>query len=135
MGELLIVMERKYIDIDNQKWGIILIYGFDDNDYDEMSEIMASFGMNERNINKSLHILSTYNSGMAISNSAIRMSAVFIGKASSRAQFWSTINHELLHIEQAILDYYGVDWDGEPPAYLAGYLLQRVVEEIAVPCY
>ena len=128
-------MTTKYIDVDNGKWGIIVIYHFNILDFDELAAIMESFGMSERNINKSMKILSTYNSGMTISNDGIRMSAVFIGPPSSNSQFWNTVNHELLHVEQAILDYYGEDWDGEPPAYLAGYLLKRVVEEISEPCF
>ena len=127
-------MVTKYIDIDG-KWGILLNYNFDMLDWDDISALLHSFGMNDRNINKSLNILSQYNTGMSISNDGLRMTSIYIGKPTSNAQFWDTVNHELLHAEQAILNYYGVDWDGEPPAYLAGYLLRRVVEEIAEPCY
>lgn len=72
---------------------------------------------------------------MCVSRDDVRMSAIFIGESTSTSQFWSTVNHELFHVEQAILDYYGTEWDGEPAAYLSGYLLQKVVEEIAEPCY
>lgn len=127
-------MTTNYIDVDG-KWGIVIIRDFDRYDNEDLAAIMKSFGVGERNINKSLQILSTYNSGMAVSNSGLRMSAIFIGKPYSVSEFWSTVNHELYHVEQAILEYYGESWDGEPPAYLAGYLLKRVVEEIAEPCY
>lgn len=129
-------MVTRYIDVGDGKWGIILVYGFDVyGERDELSAVMRSFGLPPRNVRKSLRVLSEYDTGMAVSRDDVRMSVVFIGEATSDSQFWSTVNHELLHVEQAILDYYGVDWDGEPPAYLAGYLLQRVVEEIARPCY
>lgn len=127
-------MITNYIDVDG-KWGIVIIRDFDIYDNEDLAAIMKSFGIGERKINKSLQILSTYNSGMAVSNSGLRMSAIFIGKPYSASEFWSTVNHELYHVEQAILEYYGENWDGEPPAYLAGYLLKRVVEEIAEPCY
>lgn len=127
-------MQTKYIDVDEGKWGIIVIYDFDVMDWDEMAAIMESFGMRERNIGRSIRILSTFNSGMTISKPSLRMSALFIGDATSNAQWWDTISHELVHVEQAILEYYGEDWQGEPPAYLSGYLLRRVVEEIAEPC-
>lgn len=127
-------MTTKYIDVDD-KWGIILIYDFDvDYDFDEIYAIMQSFGLNDKNIRKSLDILDTYNSGMCVSKYDLKMSVVFIGKTTSKSEFWDTISHELFHVEQAILEYYGTDWDGEPAAYLAGYLLKRVVEEIAIPC-
>ena len=128
-------MVTRYIDID-KKWGVILVYDFDvDYEYDDLSAIMRTFGLNIRNTNKALRVLATYNSGMAISRDDIRMSVIFIGHTTSKSEFWSTISHELYHVNNAIIDYYGEDWDGEPPAYLSGYLMRRVVEEIALPCY
>ena len=128
-------MVVRHIDIDNGKWGILFVCDFDLMDWDRLSAIMQTFGLSERNINKSLKILSSYNSGMCVSRDDVRMSAIFIGKPTSTSQFWSTVNHELFHVEQSILDYYGTSWDGEPAAYLSGYLLQKVVAEIAEPCY
>ena len=129
-------MRTNYIDVGDDKWGIVFVYDFDtDAEYDELSAIMRSFGLSERNINRSMQILSTFNSGMTISVPDLRMSVIFIGNATSNSQWWSTVSHELLHAEQAILDYYDISWDGEPPAYTIGYLLQRAVEEFAEPCY
>ena len=126
-------MITKYIDIDG-KWGVLINYAFDEFDMDDIAAVLYSFGLSEKDIDKSLNILSECNTGMAISSPNLKMTSIYIGKTSSVSQFWSTVNHELYHTEQAILDYYGEDWHGEPPAYLAGYLLQRVVEEVAEPC-
>lgn len=126
-------MVTKYIDIDG-KWGVLLNFDFDKYDMEDIAAVLYSFGLSESDIDKSLDILSECNTGMAISSPSLRMTSIYIGKPTSASQFWSTVNHELLHTEQAILDYYGEDWHGEPPAYLAGYLLQRVVEEVAEPC-
>ena len=127
-------MTTKYIDVDDGKWGIIVLFDFNEDDNDDMSAIMRSFGMREKNVKRALHILSCYDTGMTVSQDDLRMSALFIGKASSRSQWWNTLNHELLHVGTAIIDYYGEEYDGEPAAYLQGYLMQKVVEEIAVPC-
>lgn len=127
-------MVTKYIDVDGY-WGILLNYDFDKYDMDDIAAVLYSFGLSNNKIDYALDVLSQYNTGMAISSPSLRMTSIYISKSSSSSQFWSTINHELLHAEQAILDYYGEDWDGEPPAYLAGYLLQRVVEEVAEPCW
>lgn len=127
-------MKTEYIDVDD-KWGIVIVLDFDtEYEWNELSAIMDSFGMRQRNINKAINILSTYNSGMAISRDDIRMSCVFIAKTSSKSQFWNTVSHELNHVANAIIDYYGEPYDSEGTAYLHGYLLQRVVEEIATPC-
>lgn len=126
-------MVTKYIDVDG-KWGVLVNYDFDMRDWDDIAAVLYSFGMSQRGINKSIRILSAPNTGMAISNDDLRMTSIYISHTTSNSEFWSTVNHELLHTEQAILDYYGESWDGEPPAYLAGYLLRRVVEEVAEPC-
>ena len=127
-------MEIKHIDIDNNKWGVLLVYDFDMIDWDDMAAYMHTFGLSEKQINRSIRVLSEYNTGMTISRDDIRMSLVFISDASSMAEWWDTVNHELYHVNNAIIDYYGERWDGEPPAYLQGYLLKRVVQEIAEPC-
>ena len=129
-------MITRHIDIDNNKWGILLVFNFD-TEYDEkeLVAIMKAFGMRGNKINKSLSILSTYNSGMCLSNDGLKMSAMFIGKATSTEQFWDSIAHESLHVCQAILDYYGEsDWEGEIPAYLDGYIFRRIVSTIGAPC-
>lgn len=127
-------METRYIDVD-KKWGIVIIYDFNvEEEQDELEAIMQSFGMSIRNSEKSLRILSTFNSGMAVSDTILKMSAVFIGDATSNAQWWSTIAHELHHVATTITDYYGKPYYKEGSAYLHGYLFQRIVEEIAVPC-
>lgn len=128
-------METVYIDIPEKKWGILLNYNFDMQDWDDMSAVMLSFGMPLRRVQFAIRVLSTPNSGLAISNDDLRMSAIFIGKPTSNAQFWDSIAHELKHVGDAIISYYDEKSDGENSAYLQGYLLRRVVEEIAQPCF
>jgi len=125
-------MESVYIDVDS-RWGIIVCYNYDILDFDDMWAIMRSFGLSDKNANKSLRILSSYNTGMTISNPDIRMSAIFISKATRPSEWWSTCLHEIRHAAQAIIEYYGADW-GEDDAYLTGFLTKKVVEKIAEPC-
>ena len=124
-------MVTKFIEIPEEKWGCLLVWGFDVLDYDDIWAICRSFGMSDRNINKSLRILSTYNSGMTVSNDDLKMSAMFIGKPSSTSQFWNTIAHECSHLVDAISSYYDVGCSTEDRAYLQGFIFQRIVEEIA----
>lgn len=125
-------MESVYIDVDS-RWGIIVCYNYDILDFDDMWAIMRSFGLSDKNANKSLRILSSYNTGMTISNPDIRMSAIFISNATRPSEWWSTCLHEIRHAAQAIIEYYGADW-GEDDAYLTGFLTKQVVEKIAEPC-
>lgn len=129
-------MTTKYIGVgDDGEWGLIVCYNLHTHDTDELAAVMDSFGMGKGDIREALGVLmDERNSGMCVSREDLRMSAVFIGRTDTRSQFWNTVSHELTHVGTAIIDYYDVPYSSEAAAYLQGYLLQRVVEEIASPC-
>ena len=127
-------MESAYLDIDS-KWGVIVCYDYDTLDYDDIWAICKTFGMSDKNIRKALSILSAYNTGMTVSNPDIRMSVIFVSSATSPSEWWNTAVHELKHTADAIIRYYGVDWNGEDAAYLTGYLTKQLVEKVSEPCY
>lgn len=127
-------METKYFNVGDNDWGIILIFDYSMLDWDDMWAIMRSFGMSSKEADNAIRILSSVNTGMTISNMDLRMSVVFVSKATSTSEWWNTVQHELTHVASAIIDYYGEDWFGEPAAYLSGHLLKRVIEDVAEPC-
>lgn len=128
-------MTSEYIDIKG-KWGIILSYDLRRLDEYEMRAMMMSFGMRGSDLDDAIDVLLyEENSGMCVSNAGLRMSLIFIGKATSKDQWWDTLAHEMLnHCQRAIVDYYGVDYVGEDSAWLTGYLMRKVVQKIGVPC-
>jgi hypothetical protein len=128
-------MITKYLEVGDNDWGVLVNYDFDMLDYDDIAAVLYSFGMNERNIRKSMRILSAPNTGMAISNDGLRMTSIYIGRATSPSQFWNTLNHELYHATTAIIDYYREPYDQEPAAHLHGELMRLAVEAIGEPCY
>ena len=130
-------MKTKYINVPpNNKWGVIVVYDFDTrDDMVELIAIMRSFGMSLYNAKKALGILSNYNTGMAVSQDDLRMSAIFIGKATRPEQFWDSVNHELYHVNNAIIDYYNEPYDEEGAAYLQGWLMRQAVVSLGEPCY
>jgi len=128
-------MVTKFIEIPEEKWGCLLVWDFDVLDYDDIWAICRSLGMSDKSINKALRILSMYNTGMTVSDENLRMSAIFISKATSPSEWYSTAIHELKHVADAIIRYYDVDWDGEDAAYLTGYLTKQLVENVGEPCY
>lgn len=128
-------MKTAYIDVDGY-WGIAICYDYDMSNPDDEHDLwgyMRSFGMKEKDVKKALNILSNYNTGMCVSNDDVRMSGIFISKATSSSEWWSTCLHELRHSAQAIIDYYGADFN-EDDAYLTGFLAKRAVELIGEPC-
>jgi len=129
-------MKQAYLKFPNDEWAVIVVFDFDvDLEYEELQEQLRSFGMKQRNINKALSILSNYNTGMAISNDVLRMSAIYISKATSPSQFWDSCAHELAHVVTAIIDAYDVPYYSEDAAYLSGFLMRQLVEEIGEPCF
>jgi len=128
-------MRTEYINIGDDDWGVLLIYGFDvDVDYDEMAAQMRSFGLSEGGIRRAMNVLSKYNTGMCVSVPDLRMSAIYVGRSTSSGEFYSTVIHECIHAANAILEWYGEDWVGEPAAYLVGYMTKAVVERVGEPC-
>ena len=124
-------MKTKFIEIPEEAWGILFVYEFDKYDYQDIMAICKSFGMKEKSVAYSLNVLSTYNSGMTVSSDDLRMSAIFIGKSTSKGQFLNTIVHETAHAASAITSFYDKPCSGEDFAYLSGFIFQRIMEEIA----
>lgn len=54
------------------------------------------------------------------------MSIVSIGLTTSKAELINTIVHEAKHVQSNICKYYHVPEDGEPAAYLIGYLTMKM---------
>ena len=125
-------MVTKYLDVPRNKWGIVVILDYDvDYEYRDMKAIMMSFGiLDESKIEKSMRILSEPNTGMTISNIDLCMSAIFISDATSTSEWWDTSLHELYHVSNAIIDYYGVPYESEDAAYLMGYLTKEFIEKV-----
>jgi hypothetical protein len=128
-------MKTAYLDIPHKKWGVVVVYDYDtQGEYVEVMAVLRSFGLPLYKAKQAMRILSAYNTGMAVSVDELKMSVVFIGKATSASEWWSTALHELKHSADAIISYYDVEWDGEDSAYLTGYLTKQLVEQVAEPC-
>ena len=129
-------MEQHYFGIPPKgTWGVVIVTDFDvDEEYVELKAQLRSFGLSSKSADKALSILSNYNTGMAVSNELLRMSAIYISDATSPSQFWDTCAHELAHVVTAIIDAYDVPYYSEDAAYLSGFLMRQLVSEIGEPC-
>lgn len=127
-------MKQKYIDVGDGDWGIVICYDYTLYDFDDLWAYMRSFGLSDRKANEALRILTEPNTAMCISNNDVRMSLVLISESYGVRQFLNSLQHELKHASDAIIEYYDVDWDSEDAAYLAGHLMQRALEAIDMDC-
>lgn len=128
-------MEQIYLKFPQNEWGIVVVLDFDvESDYDVLYEQIRSFGVKPKNIDRALAILSNYNTGMCVSNNTLKMSAVYISKATSPEQFWDTVAHEFAHCVTAIIDTYDVPYYSEDAAYLSGFIMRQFVSKVGEPC-
>lgn len=128
-------MEQIYLKFPRNEWGIVVVLDFDvESEYDVLYEQIRSFGVKPKNIDRALAILSSYNTGMCVSNKTLKMSAVYISKATSPEQFWDTVAHEFAHCVTAIIDTYDVPYYSEDAAYLSGFIMRQFVAKVGEPC-
>lgn len=128
-------MEQIYLKFPRNEWGIVVVIDFDvESEYDVLYEQIRSFGVKPKNIDRALAILSNYNTGMCVSNKTLKMSAVYISKATTPAQFWDTAAHEFAHCVTAIIDTYDVPYYSEDAAYLSGFIMRQFVSKVGEPC-
>ena len=127
-------MQTEYVDV-RGKWGIVLCYDLDLDDDVDIMNYMMSLGSDDEGAYKAVDVLfGQENAGLCVTNMALRMSLIFIGDADSAEQWWDTLSHELYHVQQAIIEYYGVRPDTEDAAWTMGYLMRKSVELVAPPC-
>lgn len=128
-------MKQAYLRFPKEEWGVVVVYNFDvDDEYDVLVEQMRSFGLSIKSAEKSLAILSAYNTGMAINNDTLKMSVIYISNATSPSEWWDSALHEVAHTVVAIIDHYHVPYWSEDAAYLTGFLTKQLVEAVGEPC-
>ena len=125
------------IDIDGY-WLATVVYVPTDRDMPQVAEALSRLGCPDGDIDKTWRLMTReWNKGYTWSNPARRQSITLIGRADSWEQFYNTVAHETKHLVDEITAAYNVMNYGEPPAYLQGFLGQKmapVIRRIACPC-
>lgn len=120
-------MKKHYIDIVG-KWAFVFAYDIGEDDVKEVGDWLEALGASRREIARACRVILGVNKGFTYSNSDLRMSVVCISHASSREQWWDTLVHEIHHIVNTIINYYGVGYESEEAAYLQGYVMRKIIE-------
>lgn len=125
------------IDIDGY-WLATVVYVPLEQDMPAVAEAMTRLGCPQEDIGKTWHLMTEeWNRGYTWSNPARRRSITLIGRAWNWEQFFNTVMHETKHLVDEITAAYDVMNYGEPPAYLQGFLGQRMapaIRRIVCPC-
>lgn len=119
-------MIRQAFDVEDY-WKVIVYYNLDYGLFNEVSHALyragASSGVIE-DIHE--HMSSGKAKAVTYNNYSRHISVVLFNKHETMADYINSIVHEAEHIKQAILVVYGVDDEGEPPAYTIGFLVMKM---------
>lgn len=118
-------MKKHYIDIVG-KWAFIFAYDIGERDLGEVGDWLEALGARPRDIYRAQKVLMGVNTALTFNSQNLRMSVMCIGHASSDAQWWDSINHEIDHLQNAIIHYYDIRHDSEEAAYLQGYIMRKI---------
>lgn len=122
-------MYKHYLDIAG-KWAFVFAYNIGEKDLDEISGWIEALGAKPREIKRTKRLLRQLNKGFTFSHSGLRMSVMVIGDATSLEQWWDTLDHEIDHLQDTVLEYYGVDHGTEDAAWLQGYIMRLIVKAL-----
>ena len=124
-------MKTSYLDLDG-KWAVVCVYDYDvDYEYDELISVIESFKVSPKQARRSLAILAAPNTGMTVTFPDVKMSLVMISRATSKAQLFNTIAHEMYHATCGIIRYFGREMCSEDAAYTMGELMRQVITEMS----
>ena len=124
-------MKTSYLDLDGH-WAVVVAYDYHvDREYDDLANMIESFGVSPKQTRRSLEILAAPNTGMTVTFPEVRMSLVMISRATSKDQMFNTIAHEMYHTTCGIIRYYGREMCSEDAAYTMGELMRQVITKLS----
>lgn len=108
-------------------WKVVVYYNVDYDLFDVIDRDLRDNGADEYATDM-MYRRMRYGSAKAVTFSSLdrRVSIVLFNEHSSVEDYINSIVHEAEHMKQAMLDVYGVNDEGEPPAYTVGYLVMRM---------
>ena len=108
-------------------WQVIVYYDVDYSLFGYIEEELKDYGASESLILEIYSMLSTGEAkAVTFSNTNRHCSVVVFNPHKTRQDYINSLVHEAEHVKQAVLDAYGVDDEGEAPAYTIGYIVGQM---------
>lgn len=125
-------MIKKVFNIDN-KWKVIIYYNIDYNLFDYIANDIYELNGTNKLVNRIYKIMKSGRAkAVTISFPLKKCSIVGFNPTKSTYDLINSIAHEAVHVMEAMLDYYNIDIEGEPPAYTIGHLVQIMLEPLSL---
>lgn len=117
-------MLRQTIHLSEWDWTIYAYYSVGHYYTDEIMDRLVSLGCRDRKLQRAYSNLSsgTVDTGLTYSNLLNRETVMVVGYASSGAELFNSLMHEMRHVEEHIARASHIEPYGEPVAYLCGEL-------------
>lgn len=122
-----------------QPWWVMTYCGIStDADLDKAFGAILSAGAGREKAEKAAQVLKEPNSGYIFTDSSKCFSLIMISSATSYAELFNTITHEIDHLTAHVCERFGYDTDGEKSAYIQGEIGEGiyplVVETVCPKC-
>lgn len=125
-------MIKKVFNIDN-KWKVIVYYNIDYNLFSYIEDDIYNLGMNNKLVNRVYKMMKSGRAkAVTISSPVKKCSIVGFNFTNSKYDLINSIVHEGVHVMEAMLNYYDIGVTGESPAYTLGYLVQIMIQPLAL---
>lgn len=126
-------MIKQTIYIEKIGWLIHAYFHKSRYDVDDIMEKLYDLGCDGNTARKAFENLmnDSLNMGLCYSNYRHRESVLVVGKASSAAEFFNSIVHEITHLQSHMCDVMRLDPKGEEIAYYMGDLSREIYPKIS----
>ena len=119
-------MIRQEFDVDGY-WKVIVYYNLDYGRFSSVANALYKSGATSEAVDDIYrHMSSGKAKAVTYSNYSKHISIVLFNRHTIMADYLNSLVHEAEHIKQAMLAVYGVDDEGEPPAYTVGFLVMKM---------
>lgn len=113
-------------------WWVMVLCGIKtEADLDKTYGSILSAGAGRERADTALSVLSEPNSGYIFTDGTKCFSLIAISKATSYAELFNTVTHEINHLTAHICERFGYPTDGEKSAYVQGEIGEGMYPVIA----
>lgn len=114
--------------LEKYDWDVSICDDVAPNNVRKLIPMLTDMGMSHRDIARILLLFDRPNRGFIYTDKDGRRSLIAIGWCMSWKQEINTLSHEIFHLAEHICKGCDMPTDGEPPAYVVGYLVDRLCD-------
>lgn len=120
-------MVRQFITLPFWDWRCSVFYEATSGDAEPILSALEEIGCKGRSLERAERNLyaGVHNTGLTYTNQQLHRSVMVIGKTSTPAQFWNTLDHEKGHLAEHIAEALSIERSGEEFEYLKGEIAQQ----------